>query len=77
MLGGRLAVVREELGVVDAQEPPDVRVESALDPPGPGRHPADYALVAERSRAAWSSVSRAEIRMKPSAASCGNVSPVP
>ena len=49
VLGRRLAVVREELGVVDAQEPPDIRVESALDPAGPGRHPADYALVAARS----------------------------
>ena len=30
-----------------------------------------------RSRAAASSASSAAIRMKPSAASCGNVSPVP
>ena len=73
VLGGRLAVVRQELGVVDAQEAPHVGVESGLDPPLPGRHPAIFA----RSRAACNSVSSDEMRMKPSAASCGNVSPVP
>ena len=73
VLGGRLAVVRQELGVVGAQEPPHVGIESALDPPCPGGHTSIFA----RSRAACNSVSSDEIRMKPSAASCGNVSPVP
>ena len=47
-------------------------VEERLDPCGPERHTASSF----RSRAAASSVSSAEMRMKPSAASCGNVSPV-
>ena len=38
---------------------------------------ADYARLVARARAACSSVSSDEIRMNPSAASCGNVSPVP
>src|SRR5262245_61402901 len=73
VLRGRLAVVRQELRVVDAQEAPHVGVEGTLDPPCPGRHTSILA----RSRAACNSVSSDEIRMKPSAASCGNVSPVP
>ena len=77
VLGSRLAVVRQELGVVDAQEAPHVGVERALDPSRPRRHAGDYALLAARALAAWSSVSSDEMRMKPSAASCGNVSPVP
>ena len=40
VLERRLAVVRQELGVVDAQEAPHVGVESALDPACPRRHPA-------------------------------------
>ena len=43
----------------------------------PTSSPGDYALLAARALAAWSSVSSDETRMKPSAASCGNVSPVP
>ena len=73
VLGGRLAVVRQELRVVDAQEAPYVGVERGLDPALPCRHTSIFA----RSRAACNSVSSEEIRMKPSAASCGNVSPVP
>ena len=38
MLGGRLAVVREKLGVVDPEELPDVVIQLALDPPRPRRH---------------------------------------
>ena len=77
VLGRRLAVVRQELGVVDAQEAPHVGVESALDPACPRRHTCDYALLARALSRRASSVSSDEIRMKPSAASCGNVSPVP
>ena len=73
VLGGRLAVVRQELRVVHAQEAPYVRVERGLDPALPCRHTSIFA----RSRAACNSVSSEEIRMKPSAASCGKVSPVP
>ena len=71
----RLAVVRQELGVVGAQELPDlgrerrrrrVRADQRVTPP-----------LASALRAAASSVSSAAIWMKPSAASCGNVSPAP
>ena len=46
VLGRRLAVVRQELGVVGAQELPDLGVESALDPARPRGHAGDYALLA-------------------------------
>ncbi len=46
VLGRRLAVVRQQLGVVDAQEAPHVGVERALDPPCPGRHAAILARCA-------------------------------
>ena len=71
VLGRRLTVIRKELGVLDAKEPPHVRVEAALDPSRPSRHTSIFA----RRRAACNSVSSEEMRMKPSAASCGNVSP--
>ena len=77
VLGRRLAVVRQKLSVVDAEEAPHIGVERTLDPASPCRHARDYALLAARARAACSSVSSEEMRMKPSAASCGNVSPVP
>src|SRR4029079_4558759 len=67
VLGGRLTVVRQELRVVDAQEAPHVGVKGTLAAPGPGGHTWILAL----SRAACNSVSRDEIRMNPSAASCG------
>ena len=73
VLGRRLAVVRQELRVVDAQEAPYVGVEGGLDPALPCRHTSIFA----RSRAACNSVSSEEMRMNPSAASCGKVSPVP
>ena len=40
VLEARLAVVREELGVVGVEERPDRRVERAADPARPERHPA-------------------------------------
>ena len=72
VLRRRLAVVRQQLSIVDTQEA-DIRVEAALDPPRPRGH----TWILARSRAACNSVSSEEMRMKPSAASCGNVSPVP
>ena len=72
VLGRGLAVVREELGVVGAEELPHLGVELLPDPPLPGRH----AVILARFRAACSSVSSEEIAMNPSAASWGNVSPV-
>ena len=69
----RLDVVEEELRVVGAQERLDLRREPRSDAAGPERH----ACASLRSRAAASSTSSAAIRMKPSDASCGNVSPVP
>ena len=69
----RLAVVREQLRVVRAQELPHFRSEGALDAPGPGGH----ASILARVRAACSSVSSEAIRMSPSAASCGKVSAAP
>ena len=68
-----LDVVVEELGVVRTQELLDLGSKLGLDPARPERH----AGVSLRSRAAASSTSSAAIRMKPSDASCGNVSPVP
>ena len=73
VLTRRLAVVREQRGVVRAQELPHVRVEARLDP----RLPSGHAWILARTRAACNSVSSEEILMKPSAASCGKVSPVP
>ena len=73
MLGRRLAVVGQKLRVVRAEKLPHLRVELLPDPPFPGRH----TVILARFRAACSSVSSDEIRMNPSAASCGNVSPVP
>ena len=40
VLEGRLAVVREQLGVVGVEERPDRGVERAADPARPERHPA-------------------------------------
>ena len=77
VLSGRLAVVRQELRVIGAEELPDLSVECSLDPSRPRGHAGDYARLVARARAACNSVSSEEIRMKPSAASCGNVSPVP
>ena len=71
--GGRLAVVGEQLGVVGGQELGHLGRELAADASGPERH----VVSAARSSAASSSVSSEAMRMKPSAASCGNVSPVP
>ena len=67
------AVVRQQLGVVGAQERGRRRVERAPDPPRPEAH----AFVFARLRAAASSTSSDAILTKPSAAACGNVSPVP
>ena len=71
--GRCLAVVRQKLGVVGAQERAHRRVERAADTPAPEGH----ALIFARARAAASSTSSEEILMNPSAAACGNVSPVP
>ena len=73
MHGRCLAVVRQELRVVAAQERRHDGIELAPDPPGPQAH----ASVLARARAAASSTSNEEILMNPSAAACGNVSPVP
>ena len=73
MDGGRLAVVGQELRVVGAEERAHGRVERAADAPAPERHASVFA----RARAAASSTSKEEILMNPSAAACGNVSPVP
>ena len=69
----RLAVVRQQLGVVGLQEGRDRGVERPRDAASPEAHTSDVA----RCRAAASSTSSAAILMKPSAAACGNVSPVP
>ena len=71
--GRRLAVIRQKLGVVAAEEGAHGRVERAADAPAPEGH----ALIFARARAAASSTSNEEILMNPSAAACGNVSPVP
>src|SRR5207253_6996332 len=72
VLGRRLQVVRQQLLVVGAEELPDGRRETALDPAAPERHTA----ACLRFRAAASSPSSPAILMKPSDASCGKVSPV-
>ena len=72
VLRRRLHVIGEQLLVVRAQELPDGRRETALDPAAPERHTA----ACLRFRAAASSPSSPAILMKPSDASCGNVSPV-
>jgi hypothetical protein len=77
VLRRRLAVVGKELGVVDAEEAPHVGVQRTLDTARPCGHTADYAVLVARALAAWSSVSSEEIPMNPSAAACGNVSPLP
>ena len=69
----RLAVVRQQLGVVGAEERGHGRVERAPDPAGPEGH----AFVVARLRAAASSTSSDAILTKPSAAAWGNVSPAP
>ena len=68
---GALHVVREELGVVGLDELPDRRVELSLDASLPERQTRTALALA-----AASSASSDESLMKPSAASCGNVSPV-
>jgi len=68
----RQAVVREQLGVVGAQEVPDRLRDLGIHSSGPEGH-ATWTCF----RSATSSVSSAVIPMKPSAASCGNVSPMP
>src|SRR3954469_22646117 len=68
----RLAVVGEELGIVGAEELPHLGGELRADAPGPERQ----TVAAFRSRAAISSVSSAVIAIRPSAALCGNGSPV-
>ncbi len=73
MHGRRPAVVREQLGIGDGEEVAHLRRELRADPARPERH----AVATSRSRAARSSVSSAAMRMNPSAASCGKVSPVP
>ena len=70
----RAAVVRQELRVVAPQEVSNLRRERRRHPPRPERHAGVAAGL--RSRAAASSVSSAEMRTNPEAASCGNVSPV-
>ena len=69
----RLAVVREQLAVVGAQEAGDLGGQVGLDAGRPERHTA----APFRSRAAASSASSAAIWTKPSAASCGKISPAP
>ena len=71
--GRCLAVVGQELGVVRTEERAHRRIERAADAPAPERHASVFA----RARAAASSTSNEEILMNPSAAACGNVSPVP
>ena len=66
-----LDVVREQLGVGRLDELPDLGSELGVDAPGPERHTGTL-----RARAAASSASSEASRMNPSAASCGNVSPV-
>ena len=73
VLERRRAVVREQLGVVAAQELPHLGGEPAADAAGPERH----ASASFRSRAAASSTSIAASLMKPSDASCGNASSTP
>ena len=69
----RLAVVREELGVVGAEELLHLGRERSLDACGPeGQTGAPF-----RARAAASSASSAAICTYPSAAACGNVSSAP
>jgi hypothetical protein len=68
---GGLAVVREQLGVVGVQERLDLRREAR----GGARRPERHTVARLRLSAATSSVSSDAIRMNPSAASCGNVSP--
>jgi len=65
-------VVRKQLGIVGTQEVPDRLRHLALDASGPERHATRTSL-----RAATSCVSSAVIPMKPAAASCGKVSPMP
>ena len=72
--GRGLAVVRQELVVVGAQKLPDRRVQVRAARPA---RPEGHARARARPRAAASSVSSAAMRMNPSAASCGKVSPVP
>ena len=69
---GSSAVVREQVGVVGGEELCDLGRELFADAFGPERH----VWTVARSRAASKSVSSAAMRMNPSAASCGNVSPV-
>ena len=71
---GGVAVVRQELEVVPAEEAPDLR--SRLTAAGAAR-PESHTASRFRALAAASSVSSAAIWMKPSAAWCGNVSPAP
>ena len=71
--GRCLAVVRQQLGVVGAQERGHGRVERTPDPARPERH----TFVVARLRAAASSTSSDAILTKPSAAAWGNVSPAP
>ena len=66
-----LDVVRKQLGVGRFDELPDLGSELGVDAPGPERHTGTL-----RARAAASSASSEASRMNPSAASCGNVSPV-
>ena len=67
VLERRRAVVREQLGVVAAQELPHLGSEPAADAAGPERHAS--AALRFRSRAAASSTSIAASLMKPSDAS--------
>ena len=71
--GCGLAVVRQQLGVLGAEERGHGRVERAPDPARPEGH----AFVFARLRAAASSTSSDAILTKPSAAAWGNVSPAP
>ena len=69
----RLAVVRQQVGVVRREGSSQLRAPARPDAPRPERH-----VVTGLARAEPRARSRAGARrMKPSAASCGNVSPVP
>ena len=65
-------VVREQLGVVGPEEVPHRLSQLVLDASRPECHATGTCF-----RAATSCVSSAVIPMKPAAASCGKVSPIP
>ena len=75
------SVASQSYGSSSASSPrrnvPHLGRELPADAPGPERHAAARPSGSRSARRAASSVSSDAIRMKPSAASCGNVSPAP